>query len=201
MGPKLTTGGSISRQPVSGVDIGTERDAHACPPASVRTLIWPVLLGVEPTTRGLKVRSIASRLPSPGSTSNAAAPADCRNPHQLPQFRVTNRVTRLCQVKPRADEGTRTPNQLFTRQELPSDTGRHMGAGVLPTRTLVDSSSIDGRQFMPKPMPTVRVSRQHPVWISRQIVAGRSARETRAVVAANLVDLSVAHGAEQDRGV
>src|SRR6266508_4639922 len=117
MGPKLTTGGSISRQPVSGVDIGTERDAHACPPASVRTLSWPVLLGVEPTTRGLKVRMTASHRPSPRSTSNTTGTRERLEPHQLPQFRVTNRVTRLCQVKPRADEGTRTPNHLFVNRE------------------------------------------------------------------------------------
>jgi hypothetical protein len=73
--------------------------------------------------------------------ANAAAPADCLNPHQLPQFRVTNRVTRLCQVKPRADEGTRPPNHLFTREQLPGDRRRHERAGVSAARTLVDSKS------------------------------------------------------------
>jgi len=82
-----------------------------------RCLRWPgarvdrsAPWGLDRSTHRLKGRGIASYLPSPGSTSDAAVPVSPLNPHQLPQFRVTNRVTRG-QTRRLWDESGRVPVQ------------------------------------------------------------------------------------------
>jgi hypothetical protein len=64
-----------------------------------------------------------------------------------------------------ADEGTRTPNHLFTRHVLPIGNMDHERAGVSSPRSPVDSDITSCLCFMPKSMPTTVTSRTRTSYV------------------------------------